>query len=144
MKNRNQNMIVFVVIIVGVTLFTLMGGKTGTYLDFGEEAVTVSVSDFEREIAYADIAGLELTDLPDPGTMVTGGDKRTIRYGIWENDTWGSYTLFATPKISKGIVLTMNDGSVLVLNYQDEETTGSLHQLFTDLLHSKGYLKETN
>lgn len=140
MTNRTRNISLFVVIIAAVTLFSLMGEKSGIYLDFCEESLTVSVSDFEAAIPYADIAALELSLLPDSGTIIEGADKHTVRYGTWQNDTWGEYTLCITPKVSQGLVLTLKDGSIFILNYQDTESTEALYKMFTDLLHSKGYL----
>lgn len=139
----NKNRILSIVILVAVTVLSLMSGKIGVDLDFGEETLTVSVSGFEKEIPYAGITSLELAELPDTGTLLEGGDKRGLQYGTWENDTWGEYSLCITSKVSQALVLTMEDGSVFVLNYQDQDNTQALFEMFTDLLHSKGYLSES-
>ncbi len=137
-----QKNIFFIFLILALVLFYIFtGGSVGVSLDFGEESLTLSASDYDWTIPYDQIASLELTELPDTGTVIDGIEKRTLCCGTRENDTWGKYILCVNPKIDQCIVVTLNTGNIYVLNYENTDSTDQLHQMFTDLLHSKGYLK---
>lgn len=139
MTSKQKNSI-FIILILSIMLFYIFsGGSVGISLDFGEEALTLSAADNDWQIPYDQIASLKLTELPNTGAMMEGIEKRTLRCGIWENEVWGQYTLCIDPRIDRCIIVTMNSGDVYVLNYESNESTVQLHQMFTDLLHSKGY-----
>lgn len=137
-----QKNIFFIVLILALVLFYIFsGGSVGVSLDFGEESLILSASDYDWTIPYDQIESLELTELPGKGTLIEGVEKRTHCCGTWENDIWGKYILCVNPKIDRCIVVTLNTGNIYVLNYENINSTAQLHQMFTDLLHSKGYLK---
>lgn len=139
MTSKHKNLI-FVFLILAIVLFYIFsGGSVGISLDFGEEALILSAADYDWTIPYDQIGSLELTELPDTGTLIKGVEKRTLRCGTLENDAWGQYTLCIDPRIDSCIVVTMKNGDIYVLNCESSESTGQLHQMFTDLLRSKGY-----
>lgn len=136
-----QKNLVFIILILAVVLFyTFSGGSVGASLDFGEEALTLSASNYDWEIPYDQISALKLTGLPDTGTLIEGSEKKNLCCGTWENETWGEYILCINPKIDQCIIITTGDGSVYVLNYENAEATQQLHKMFTELLQSKGHL----
>lgn len=139
MTSKQKNLTFIILILAAVLFYVFSGGSVGISLDFAEEELTVSAANFDWVLSYAQIEALELTELPDLGNLIEGSEKRTLCCGIWENGMWGRYTLCVDPGISRCIVITMGDGSVFVLNYENGESTGQLHEMFTDLLHSKGY-----
>ena len=141
MTAKQKNGTIIILILAALLLYLFSGGSIGVSLDFGEEVLTLSASDYDWLIPYCQIESLELTDLPDTGTLIEGIEKRPLRCGTWENETWGSYTLCINPKIGRCIVVTMHHGDIYVLNYENSDATDQLYQMFTDLLHSKGYLK---
>lgn len=82
-------------------------------MDFGEDALTLSASDYDWTIPYEQIKSLNLTTPPNTGRLIEGSEKRSLCCGIWENETWGEYILCINPKISQCIVVTMNNGGHL-------------------------------
>ena len=138
-----QKNLTFILLILAVMLFYIFsGGSIGTSLDFGEESLSLSASDYDWVIPYAQIQSLESAELPDVGTRVDGIEKRTLCCGTWKNESWNEYILCINPKLDSCIIVTMNSGDVYVLNYENSDSTDQLYNMFTDLLHSKGYLQE--
>lgn len=137
MNSKQKNLIFIVLILVMVLFYIFSGGSVGISLDFGEEALTLSASNYDWHILYDQIESLELTDLPELGTIADGIEKHTLCCGTWENDTLGKYTLCADPRIDSCIVIRMKSSDIYVLNYESSDSTGQLHQMFTDLLRSK-------
>lgn len=141
MTAKHKNLI-FVALLLAIMLFYIFsGGSVGISLDFGEDALTLSASEYDWVIPYEQVQSLELTALPHTGRMIEGSDKRTLRCGTWENETWGEYVLCIDPRIDSCIVVTMNSGEVYVLNYENSDSTGQLHKMFTELLQSKDDFK---
>lgn len=138
MESNKKNTIFLLLLAAIVLIYTFTGGSIGIYPDFGEDSLTVSASSWDWTIPYDQIASLELAQLPDKGTMRDGIDKAKLQCGDWENDTWGSYTLCVVPKVEACIVVTQIDGSIFVMNYESEESTAELYNMFTQLLQSKG------
>ena len=137
MNSKQKNLALIVLILVLVLFYVFSGGSVGISLNFGENELTLSASDFDWFIPYDEIESLELTDFPEPGTVIDGSEKRTLCCGTWENETFGEYTLCADPRIGNCIVIRRESGDVYVMNYENSDSTGQLHQMFTDLLRSK-------
>lgn len=135
MSARVKNNLLVLLILAAFLLLTTIFGGTGINVDFGEDALTVSgPRKFSFTVDYDQIAALELVELPDPGTVLSGGENRSYFWGSREHEVWGPYTLCAAKKIDTAIRLTTRDGEYLVFNYQDEDTTASILQMFRELL----------
>ncbi len=143
MTPKQKNGMLIILILAAFLLYLFSGGSVGVSLDFGEASLTLSASDYDWALPYDQIESLELTELSDKGILIEGIEKRTLCCGTWENETWGRYTLCINPKIDLCIIVTMDNGDIYVLNYENPDSTDQLHRMFTDLLHSKGYLTET-
>lgn len=137
MNSKQKNLAVIILILALVLLYIFSGGSVGISLDFGEDGLTLSASDYDWFIPYSQIESLELTEFAAPGTLIDGTEKRTLCCGTWKNDIWGEYTLCADPRIGSCIVIRMKSGDIYVLNYENSDSTGQLHRMFTALLHSK-------
>lgn len=135
-----QKNLTFIILILAIVLFyTFSGGSVGVSLDFGEEYLTLSAADYDWRIPYDQIKSLELTSLPDAGSLIDGIEKRTLRCGIWKNKIWDDYILCIDPRIDPCIIVTMTSGDIYVLNYENSDSTGQLYKMFLELLHSKGF-----
>ena len=135
MNERVKNFVWLIIIIVAFSIFSVARGGTSTYLDFGEDALTVSAPEnYTYIVNYDDISGLELVDEFDPGTMISGGETRKYRWGNWKNDAWGEYVLCSSKRIDNALLVTHADGTTLALNYESEETTDALLGLITNLI----------
>lgn len=138
MSPSNKKHFIFPLLLVAaVLIYSLSGNSIGIQLDFGEDTLTVSAMDQDWPIPYNSIASLELVTLPDLGTMTEGTEKRTLQCGTWQNETWGEYSLCVDPRIIQGLVITQNDGSVFLLNYESDESTAALWEMFTELLENR-------
>lgn len=136
--NKKNGLLLFI-LVAAVLVYSFSGNSIGIALDFGDTALTVSAASRDWTLDYDQIASIALSDLPDVGTPADGTDQRKLQCGVWENETWGTYTLCVSPKISRCIVLTMHNGDIFVLNYESADSTASLYEMFAGLLQSKGY-----
>ena len=144
MSTKAKNTIFLILVLVVFTVGAWTMGGTGVTPDFGADALTVSgPKKFSFTVDYDQVADLELVELTDPGTLLSGGENRSYFWGSWENEAWGAYTLCASQKIDTAIRLTTRDGESLVFNYQDDDTTKSMLQMFTDLLAHRAETEET-
>lgn len=135
MNERLKNIIWLVVILVAFTIFSTVRGGTSTYLDFGEEKLTVTAPEnYTYVVDYNDINTIELVNKFDPGTMVSGGETRKYQWGTWKNEVWGEYSLCASKQIDSILLISHSDGELLAVNFESTETTTSLLELFNDLL----------
>lgn len=137
MTPKQKNICCILLILAVVLFYTLFGGSVGTSLDFGEDALYLSALHYDWEVSYGQIRTLDLIQLPDYGQLVEGSEKSSLCCGIWENELWGSYTLCIDPRVETCIAITMEDGSVCVLNYENGDSTQQLYKMFTELLQSK-------
>lgn len=140
MTSKQKNLFFIFLILAVVLFYTFSGGSVGISLDFGEDALILSASNYDWQIPYGRIATLELITLPDTGVLIEGSEKKSLCCGTWENEAWGEYTLCIDPKIDHCIAVTMDDGSVYVLNYENAESTQQLHKMFSELLQNKDCL----
>lgn len=143
MSTRAKNTIFLLLVLVVFTVGSWAMGGTGVTPDFGADALTVSgPKKFSFTVDYDQVADLELVELTDPGTLLSGGENRSYFWGSWENEAWGAYTLCASKKADTAIRLTTREGESLVFNYQDDDTTKSMLQMFTDLLAHRAETEE--
>lgn len=140
MTVKQKNTFFILIILAAVLLYVLSGGSVGISLDFGEDSLSIGASGYDWVLPYEQITSLELIPLSDKGALIEGTEKSRLCCGIWRNEVWGEYTLCIEPKVEQCIVVTLQDGDKFVLNYESGEATGQLHQMFTELLQSKGYL----
>lgn len=137
MNSKQKNLALVIPILALVLFYIFSGGSVGISLDFGEDALTLSTLNYDWPIPYNEIESLELTNMPELGTVIDGSEKRTLCCGTWKNETFGEYTLCADPRIETCIVIRMNSDRIYVLNYENSDSTEQLHNMFLGLLHSK-------
>lgn len=135
MSLKAKNTIVLVLVLAVFLVLTSIFGGTGMNVDFGDDSLTVTgPQKYSFTVDYDQIAKMELVELTDAGTMLSGGENRSYYWGTWENGAWGSYTLCAAKKPDTALCLTTTGGEHLVFNYQDDDTTASILQMFQELL----------
>ncbi|MCD8085679.1 MAG: hypothetical protein LUF28_05045 [Clostridiales bacterium] len=134
-----RNWILMAAILVILTLVSTLNKEGAVTLNYTEEALTVNGADgYSFQVAYDEIASVALEELPDLGTAVEGGSDAAFRYGVWENDTWGEYTLCLTTTMDTCVVLTLLDGGVYVFNYGDEDGTQAVYEDLPGVLAEYG------
>ncbi len=123
----NRRNIIFTLALIAVVIVwgLVSGNGSGDPFDWGDTGVTVTCpDDTEFTMNYSDVVSLELVTVSDYGTCISGEETNRLRYGVWENDTWGQYELYATKSFDECIVMQSAD-SVLVINFEAAETTAS-------------------
>lgn len=132
------NVLLVLAIFIIVTLVSVFAGSTGIKLDFGEDVLTVSgPKQFSGSVSYDSIADLELVNLEDLGEVVSGDENSSYCWGTWTNSAWERYTLCVSKAADTAICVTTAAGERLVFNYQNDETTAQIYEMFTQLLAAR-------
>lgn len=135
MKQTLKSFVWVIIVVVLFYIVTQFTGQLSISLDFADTALTVTgPKEFSYTVEYDKIESLELVELTDTGTVLSGGESRRLAWGERENEAWGTYTLCISKKIDIAILVTTVDGEKLVLNYEKEKTTESMLDLFTQFM----------
>lgn len=135
MNSKSNTFLNIIIFLAALFLLNMFRGSSVTTVSFDDDALILGApKDFSVTIEYDQIDTLELVEQFDSGTAVSGSENRKYRWGEWENDTWGQYTLCTTKKVEAAICLTTLDGEIVVFNYEDHEVTTSMYQMFMELL----------
>ena len=136
--NTIKNIYILIFIFLAVaTVFAIVYGGDSTVLNVGESSLTIKgAGSTSYTIDYEDIQSVELVYSPDYGTSIDGGKKQKYAYGIWNNESWGEYSLYVNTNIDVCIVITEIKG-VFVFNYINEQTTEDFYNSFLEYLEGK-------
>ena len=136
--NTIKNIYILILIFLGVaTVFAIVYSGDSTVLDVGESSLTINgAGSTSYTIDYEDIQSVELVYSPDYGTSIDGGKKQKYAYGIWNNESWGEYSLYVNTNIDVCIVITEIKG-VFLFNYINEQTTEDFYNSFLEYLEGK-------
>lgn len=135
------NLAIVLVLIVIVTVRSVAGG--GPHVDFilDEESLSFNgPGEFKVFVEFEDLTSVEFRDSLDLGVCVSGGSDNGYTYGIWENEEFGEYTLHVLTKVDAYMILTEADGSTVVLNLENAQTTEAFSRNLIEHLQEKGYL----
>ena len=140
MQPRVKRILLFLAVLAMAFVFYGVFGRNTLLLTLENETVALSGPEGSSfSVPYSAIASMELREAFEPGTAVDGGVKNHIRYGLWQNEEFGEYRLFASDKIGPVIVLRNAEGETLVYNYESDKTTRSHYESFLDFLRQQGY-----
>lgn len=129
-----KDLIFITVIFVVVIVFSLVSGGNVIEVNFQSESVSIQATGFEFTMLYADVEKIELTALPEFGTMEKGTDTAALKSGNWKNDELGEYHLCVIPSVDRCIRVTLKDGRTVVFNYKEAENTEGVFSIFQDNL----------
>lgn len=129
-----KDMIFISIIFLVVIIFSLFTSGEAVELDFGSETMSINASGFAFTIAYQDVANIELSTLPELGTMDKGTDTASMKNGNWNNAIWGDYHLCVIPTNESCVVVTLTDGRTVVFNYKEAENTADIFSVFQEKL----------
>lgn len=126
------------VVIVFCILEYVFNVAAVTY-DYGESGVTLtgpSDAPFSVTVRYEDISSVsEITEL-EIGTNLSGMNADDCWFGIWQNQTYGEYTLCAYPKTSSYVVLETADGTI-VCNGKNVDATRNVYLTLLEKLEGE-------
>ena len=133
---KKYYILIFIFLAVA-TVFSIVFGGDSTVLDVGESSLTIKgAGSTSYTIEYEDIQSVELVYSPDYGTIIDGGKKQKYAYGIWNNESWGEYSLYLNTNIDVCILIRENKG-VFLFNYINEQTTKDFYNSFLEYLEGK-------
>ena len=136
-QRKYTNMLIILAVMIVVSVFSYLHGEAAVQLNWNETQVQITTPDDNSfTILYNDICRTELIDHPNYGTCIQGDKTASWLYGIWENSTWGTYTLCAADGVDLCIVLH-TETQVYVLSYESDETTSALYNSILTLIHQQ-------
>ena len=121
-----KDLIFIICIFLLVIVISLVEPLTKITVTMDDSAVEAKSTRYFINVKYELIESAELVEMPDKGNVVNGSDDMSIRYGIWNNDTWGEYTIVAIPNATNCIVMHLHDGRTFVFNARSNEYTAEL------------------
>ena len=122
--------IMAVAIVIAVVALTMAGGHVDVSMD--EDGLEVDATMMHEDIQYCDISHIELRNDLDYGVRVGGFGGSDISSGNFRNDEFGSYRLAVHNDVHSFIVVHRTDGSVVVFNLENEESTESFFEELSD------------
>lgn len=128
--------IMAVAIVIAVVALTMAGGHVDVSMD--EDGLEVDATMMHEDIQYSDISHIELRDYLDYGVRVGGFGGSDISSGNFRNDEFGSYRLAVHNDVHSFIVVHRTDGSVVVFNLENEESTESFFEELSDRMDYTG------
>ena len=128
--------IMAVAIVIAVVALTMTGGHVDVSMD--EDGLEVDATMMHEDIQYSDISHIELRDYLDYGVRVGGFGGSDISSGNFRNDEFGSYRLAVYNDVHSFIVVHRTDGSVVVFNLENEESTESFFEELSDRMDYTG------
>ena len=128
--------IVAVAIVIAVVALTMAGGHVDVSMD--EDGLEVDATMMHEDIQYSDISHIELRDYLDYGVRVGGFGGSDISSGNFRNDEFGSYRLAVHNDVHSFIIVHRTDGSVVVFNLENEESTESFFEELSDRMDYTG------
>lgn len=122
--------VVAMAVVIAVVALTMAGGHVDVSMD--EDGVEVDATMMHEDIPYSDISQIELRDDLDYGVRVGGFGGSDISSGNFRNDEFGNYRLAVHNDVHSFIVVHRADGSVVVFNLENKESTESFFEKLSD------------
>ena len=127
---RTVSIIIVIVLLIVLTVVMFTGDIT---LTFGESAFTIEATYWEKvEIPYDAVEEVHLLEDFDPGMKINGFNSARLNLGIFENEAFGRYTIYAYTG-SKDVILLKSGGEALVISGPGDAATRAIY----DILASK-------
>lgn len=133
-RTMRNFMVAFIVVVVAVVIAVVALTMTGGHIDVSmdEDGLEVDATMMHEDIPYSDISHIELRDDLDYGVRVGGFGGSDISSGNFRNDEFGNYRLAVHNDVHSFIVVHRVDGSVVVFNLENEESTESFFEKLSD------------
>lgn len=94
----------------------------------GDKSLTISASYWEDlEVGYSEINALQYREVPDMGTRTNGFGSPRLSMGTFQNDEFGTYTLYAYTGAREYVVMEVG-GEIIVIGMKDSDRTREIYQ----------------
>lgn len=116
--------VVVTLLLIGVAVLMVTGNIT---VDCGDSSFTINATYWtDLTVDYSEIDTVEYRKDLDPGLRTSGFASARLSMGIFQNDEFGSYTLYAYTGAEEYIVLTSGE-KTLVIGLADAEESQSVY-----------------
>ncbi len=117
------------IILIGIAVLMFTGNIK---VDCGDTSFKINASYYtDLSIDYADIDSAEYRNDLDVGVRTSGFGSARLLMGIFQNDEFGSYTLYAYTGVKEFVVLTDGD-KTLVIGLNDTKNTKAIYDTILD------------
>lgn len=115
-----------------------MQSAASVSIDFNDTQIVITGPSGTEPISidYKSIQSITLLTEYSVGKKVSGVENRRLYYGVFENDTYGTYSLCAVPSISSVIEIRTEDG-VILFNYESDKVTTALSDSMAEFVSEK-------
>ena len=135
------NLAIVLVLIVVVTVRSLVSGGSDVDFTLAEDGLSFrGPGEFAVSVAFKDLTSIAFRENLELGVCIDGGSEKGYTYGIWKNGEFGEYTLHVLTKVQAYMILTETDGSTVVVNFENAQTTEAFSQNLIEHLQNMGYL----
>lgn len=133
-RTMRNFMVAFIIMAVAIVIVVVALAMAGGHVDVSmdEDGLEVDATMMHEDIQYCDISHIELRNDLDYGVRVGGFGGSDISSGNFRNDEFGSYKLAVHNDVHSFIVVHRTDGSVVVFNLENEESTESFFEELSD------------
>jgi hypothetical protein len=128
-KKDKISLAVALPLIVVILVFCAVLMTTGSIaFTVGEDALTVDPTYWRtQEFAYEDIASAMLIE-DDDAHRISGFGSPVLSMGLFTSEAHGNHTRFAYSDAEKLILLTLKDGTKVILGEKSTEETAALYE----------------
>ena len=138
MKGKNGFFLAVVIFLAVFFLFAPYRNANTFNFALDTDSFTVTgPEDFAFTVSYDQIERMELFELSDPGSAVTGSENRSIRWGEWENSVFGKYTVCAAKRTDTVILITTRENAYFAFNYHTQKETEKIYQAFSEWIEQQ-------
>ena len=137
-RRTKVDLICFAVIILVATVFFLNNGSEENLAWDDTQLILTVTEDMVCTIPYAEITRLALVENGNFGVCISGTEGKNSLRGMWENDTLGSYVLYAYPGASPVIHIATTDEDYWIA-LDNTDTTIAFYEAFLIMLEDAGY-----
>lgn len=128
-KHKKPIAIISMIIVTIILIFCVILTFTGEIdIDYNENSFKVDC-DFWNELTveYDSIDSIEYRESFDKGTRINGLGSLKLLAGIFENEEFGSYSLYSYTKDDSAVVIK-SDGKILVISGKDKNETKQVYE----------------
>lgn len=126
MDLTKRNVLFTLLIIILATAFTLRGKGGDVVSQIDGNMLGVGSAQGSQFIELSDITSVKLVENLPIGELLSGSDSGKVITGVFENDIYGVYHLYAYTKTGTYIVVKYKDG-ILVFNADNQKDTERIY-----------------
>ena len=127
--------VIFCIVMVVIILMFFQGNRTVSPVIEEETFAVTGLEETGIQFRYEELDSIEmrkgLADF-DLGEKIEGSELRKCICGKYKNSEFGEYQLYIVTNVTRYLVLELNDGTTVVFNADNEETTEAMYNFLTE------------